>query len=420
MKNHPLIKTIVTVRGNPRACVYTEPLWGIPYSLYVPYMSVYMLAIGLSDAQIGLIATIGMISQMIFSVLGGVITDKFGRRMTTLIFDIIAWGIPTFVWAISKNFTYFAIAAAINGIMRVTAISWNSLLVEDAKKEELVSIYTWVYMAGLGTAFFSPISGLLLKRFDLIPTIRGLFVFAFVLMMTKFVVLFVFSTETKQGAIRMKETQHMSLASLIYGYGAIIRQILKTKETIFILLIMMVMSIEGSINGSFWAIIATERIKVPLTFISIIPFIKSIIMIFFYFVIVPKIHIERFKNPLTIGLSGLILSFVLLILAPEKAIFIIVICVLIEAASLSIIQPLMDSLQVTLVDPKERARIIGVLFTIVLMFSAPFGYIGGVLSSIDRRLPFVMIIGFLLIGIYIIRLVPEQKKPVTLNQDRII
>ncbi len=89
MKGHPLIKTILTVEGNSRACIYTEPLWGIPYSLYVPYMSVYMLALGLSDVQIGLIATIGLISQMFFSVLGGVITDKLGRRMTTLIFDLI-------------------------------------------------------------------------------------------------------------------------------------------------------------------------------------------------------------------------------------------------------------------------------------------------------------------------------------------
>lgn len=408
MKNHPLIKTILTVKGNPRACVYTEPLWGIPYNLYMPYMSIYMLALGLSGAQIGLIASISMISQMIFSVLGGVITDKLGRRMTTLVFDIISWGMPTFIWAISKNFTYFAVAAAINGVFRVTAISWNSLLVEDANKEELVSIYTWVYMAGLGTAFFSPITGLLLKRFELIPTIRGLFFFAFILMMTKFIVLFFFSTETKQGSIRMHETKHSSFVQLIYGYGEIIKQIFKTKETVFILLIMIVMSIEGSVTGSFWAIIATKNIKVPITFISIIPFIKSIIMIFFYFVIVPKIHIERFKKPLTIGLSGLIISLIILIVTPENAIYVVVICVLLEAASLSIIQPLMDSLQVTLVDPKERARIIGVLFTIVLMFSAPFGYIAGVLSDIDRRMPFIMVIGFLIIGVVVIRMVPEQ------------
>ena len=53
MKNHVLITTLKNLTGNPRGCVYTEPLWGIPFNLYAPYASVYMVALGLSDAQIG-------------------------------------------------------------------------------------------------------------------------------------------------------------------------------------------------------------------------------------------------------------------------------------------------------------------------------------------------------------------------------
>ena len=77
-----------------RACVYTEPLWGIPYNLYTPYVSVYMLALGLTDAQIGLIVTISLVLQIFSSLMGGVVTDKLGRRKTTFIFDTISWSIP--------------------------------------------------------------------------------------------------------------------------------------------------------------------------------------------------------------------------------------------------------------------------------------------------------------------------------------
>ena len=45
-KNHAMIRTLLGLRGNPRACVYTEPLWGIPYNLFIPYASLYMLALG--------------------------------------------------------------------------------------------------------------------------------------------------------------------------------------------------------------------------------------------------------------------------------------------------------------------------------------------------------------------------------------
>ena len=58
LTNHSLVATLKTLRGNARGCVVTEPLWGIPYNLFAPYVSVYMLALGLTDGQIGLITSI--------------------------------------------------------------------------------------------------------------------------------------------------------------------------------------------------------------------------------------------------------------------------------------------------------------------------------------------------------------------------
>ncbi len=58
-----------------------------------------MYSLGVKDAQIGLIASMGMVMQILCSLLGGVITDKLGRRLTTLIFDLISWGGATLVWA---------------------------------------------------------------------------------------------------------------------------------------------------------------------------------------------------------------------------------------------------------------------------------------------------------------------------------
>ena len=32
--------------------------------------------------------------------------------------------------------------------------SWSGLLVEDCDKDQIVNIYTWIYILGLGAAFF--------------------------------------------------------------------------------------------------------------------------------------------------------------------------------------------------------------------------------------------------------------------------
>ena len=52
LTSHSLVKTLLDLRGNARGAVFTEPLWGIPFNLYAPYVSVYMLAFGLTDARL--------------------------------------------------------------------------------------------------------------------------------------------------------------------------------------------------------------------------------------------------------------------------------------------------------------------------------------------------------------------------------
>src|SRR5690606_15866537 len=86
--SHSLITSLRTLKGNPRGCVYTEPLWGIPFNLISPYASVYMLALGLTDRNIGLVLSVSWGFQVFWALMSGAITDKLGRRRTTLLFDI--------------------------------------------------------------------------------------------------------------------------------------------------------------------------------------------------------------------------------------------------------------------------------------------------------------------------------------------
>src|SRR6185369_11671286 len=162
LKNHSLITTLKSLTGNPRGCVYTEPLWGIPFNLYAPYISIYMVALGLSDKQIGLIVSISWSFQIVLALLSGVITDKLGRRRTTLIFDILAWSVPALISAIAQNFWYFLVAAVINSVWRITYNSWNCLLIEDAEPKQLADIYSWIYIANLVVGFVAPLAGLLI------------------------------------------------------------------------------------------------------------------------------------------------------------------------------------------------------------------------------------------------------------------
>jgi MFS family permease len=402
MLKHPLVKSLLQLRGNPKSCVLTEPLWGIPNSLYAPYVSVYMLALGLKDVQIGLLVSIGLAFQIVGALLGGAITDKLGRRKTTFFFDLISWSVPTLIWAIAQDFRYFVVAAVFNGIWRVTQTSWSCLMVEEAEPRLLMDMYSWIYIAGQLSAFFAPIAGLLIATFSLVPTMRGLYVFAFLMMTAKFIILYVYSTETQQGVKRMAETHNASLFSLVGGYGNVLKELFHTPQTLFTLGIMLCMNTATTVNNTFWSIIVTQRLHIPNEHLALFTFARSAIMLGFFFVLMPRIREMKFRNPMMVGFACLAVSQLILIIAPTQSYLLVLISTLIEACSYATVSTQIDRMTVVTVAPEERARIMSLLALSVLIITTPFGWIAGRLSEINRILPFILDILFYTMGIVLV------------------
>ncbi len=398
MKQHSLINTLLSLRGNPRGCVYTEPLWGIPFNLYAPYVSIYMIALGISEKEIGLIASVGAAVQVFFAIFSGPITDKLGRRLTTLIFDILAWSVPALISAIAQNFWYFLAAAIINSVWRITHTSWSCLLVEDAEPEQLVDIYSWIYIANLVVGFVSPLTGFLINAFTLIPTVRGLYIFAAVMFTVKAVATYLMTEETAQGKIRMHETQDQHLGVILVEQFGILREILRTPQTLYTAAIMLIFSIYSLITGSFWGVIVTKKMLFPDDSLAFFQFIRAIVMIVFFFVVMPRLSKLHFKLPMTVGFLLFVISQVLLIMVPEKNYWLLGLSVFLEACSFATVSPLIDRMTVLTIDAKERARILSILSVGIILLTSPFGWVAGNLSTLNKDLPFVLNIGLFVLG----------------------
>ena len=413
MLSHPLIRALKSFQGNARACVFTEPMWGIPYNLYAPYISVYMLALGLKDSQIGMVTSVGLTFQIFASLLSGIITDKMGRKRATLFYDLLSWSIPTLIWAAAQDFNYFLAAAVVNSLWRITSNSWTCLMVEDTDENQLVDIYTWVYISGLLSAFFAPLAGLLVQSYSLVPTMRGLYLFACLMMTAKFLVLNIYVKETRQGEIRMRETQGQSILVLLKEYQGVIRAIFKTPRTLFTLGIMLVLGISQSVNGAFWSILVTTRLNIPNEHLSIFAFSRSVVMLVFFFTMMPMIREMRFRNPMLAGFAGFVLAQLILITMPAGNYALLLLSVLLEACSLATLGTQMDRMIIVTVDAAERARIQGFLYMVVILFTSPFGWIAGSLSEINRTLPFVLNTGLFAAGAVLVYLASRNHRTVS-------
>ncbi|MGD0727754.1 MAG: MFS transporter [Spirochaetia bacterium] len=411
MKAHSLIITLKSLRGNPRGCVYTEPLWGIPYNLYIPYISIYMVSLGLADRQIGLILSVSWGFQIALALLSGVLSDKLGRRRTTLIFDILAWTIPSLISALAQNFWYFLAAGIINSAWRIAHNSWTCLLVEDAQPGQLVDIYTWIYIANLIVGFVAPLAGVLIGLFSLVPTMRGLYLFAALMFTVKATVTYLMTEETAQGRIRLHETRNQSIFHVLGGYRHVLAELLRTPRTLLTAGIMLVLSISSLISGSFWAIIVTEKLHIPAENIAIFPFIKSAFMIAFLVVLMPLLNKMRFKAPMVVGFLGSVVSQVVLITAPERGYPSLVLSVVLEACSFAAVNPLVDRMTVLTISAKERARILSILYVGIILLTSPFGWIAGTFSGINKDLPFILNIILFAAGAVLAYVAGSRKSP---------
>jgi len=400
-----IFTTLKTLKGNPRACVYTEPLWGISMNLCIPYASVYMLALGLNDTRVGFIATIFMVSQVVFAFFSGPITDKLGRRTATAIFDFIAWCIPAIIWWRAENIWFFFTAALFNGSMRVSANSWNCLLVEDADKKQIPEIFSLVIAFTQFSALFAPISSILISRLTLVPAIRILYLNGFIIMLFKIILLYFISKETGTGMIRIRETKGANIFKLAAGYGGVIKIILRSRATIFALVIYAVINIVSVINTTFWQVIAAKKILVPDSMLPVFMVLRSVVAILFLFFAAPRLIKGLLKNPLLIGIACYFIGQSLLIFVPTEGIPrypLLCLSLIFDGFGFGALAMLTESLVAIHVNPNERARIMAINHMLIMLLTAPFGWIAGILSDISKNLPFVLNLFMLIVGVTLI------------------
>ncbi|MDO5677317.1 MAG: MFS transporter [Propionibacteriaceae bacterium] len=408
MRN-PMIRTLIGLRGNGRASVYTEPLWGLSMMLVLPYASVFMLALGVHDEHIGLLATISILSQVVFGLLSGVITDKMGRRMTTAVWDIIAWVIPCVIWALAQNFWWFLAAAVINGAWQVTQNSWDCLLVEDVDRREIPRVYSLVKAAGEFSALFAPIAAFLVSGLGLELAVRILYVNAAVIMLIKIWLLWRYSTETATGKIRMEQTKGVSIWRLLREYRGVLGLIVRSKGTIFSLVIAAIVGAVYLVNNTFWQLAINQRLGVPDELLPFFPMVRSLLSLLFYFTLIPLLtRSKHLKTPTLIGFGAYLAGQLMLVATPVPdggaqlgTYAMLAGCLLLDAFGGGMMFMLAESLVALHVDRLERSRVMAIQRTVVMLATAPFGWISGWLSGMNRSWPFILTSGLLALGLLV-------------------
>ncbi len=140
------------------------------------------------------------------------------------------------------------------------------------------------------------------------------------------------------------------------------------------------------------------------TRLALYPALRSLTMLVFFFVGMP--WVQRFtalgerdeRLPMIVGFSLAVISQVILAVIRPGAEWLLLVTTVLDGCSIPLTTTLLQKFTATTVDAQERARVMSMLAMGVLMVSSPFGWLAGRLSSVNRRLPFVMAAVLLGIG----------------------
>jgi len=404
-----------SVRGNARVCLFVEPLFSIPHAMYIGYMTLYMLELGLTKSQVGMISSLGMAISIFFALSSAYITDRFGRRRTTFIFDTFGWVGAQLVWALARNFYFFVAGVIINSFFRVILNSWNCLALEDSHPDERVHFFPFMQIVSILGGFFAPVGAFLINRMTLIPAMRVMLVFSLVSMLTQNIIRHLSVTETAIGKQKMQEMKDVRIWEAFAAYIPVLKRIVKDRLLVIVVFIRSLNSIQMIVRSTFLAVLVTERLGFPPETMAMVHTINSLIMLVSLLFITPMLSQFTSRWPIALGIGLHIASTVILLLSPaSQSYFVLIVSAILIALGSSISSPRIEAIVANTISNEDRSLVNSVMQVLSVAISAPFGFVGGVLSGIDTRLPFLLTLCILFGCLLLLRVATAVEKKMTM------
>jgi MFS family permease len=382
---------------NSRNCIIVEPLWALFGGVIFYFAPLYMKELGLTDIQMGLINSAGLMFSFVFFLIAGPVTNKYGRHKTSLIWDIVSWTVSMTIWAFAQDFWWFAFAVFFNSAVRVTMVSWNLLVSEDAREDQRVRVFAIVNMLGSIGGFVSLVAGLLLDTFGVVPTMRVTYFTGAVFMTTMFIVRFFFTTETENGRRVMESTKDTALWKLVRDQLASL--VNAAKDGHFAVLTVLFLLVTAVNSFTFFQILyLKDHLGYTNSELAVVPAVNSVLIIFLLTVVLPRIPKNAERNGLLVGFLVCVAGAgAFLLLGPGMLGAVLAVQGL-GAAALVLVATYRDSVFMNTVEEAKRAELFGLVNMLAMLLSIPTGWLAGWLYTVNLLAPFVALVVLFALG----------------------
>jgi MFS family permease len=375
---------------NARYCVLLEPLWALTGTVVLYYATLYMKSVGLSNLSVGVILSANLYAAFLFQIIAGAVTDRLGRRMTSLVFDLIGWVLPMALWAIATNFWIFLIAALFNACASVVNTSFNLLATEDTPKESQPPVFAAIKLIAMGAGLLTPIAGALMGRYGVVSTLRVIYGVGAVMMFVHFVWRHRLVHETAAGKAAMKRRGNTGMARSVATNLRLFWKLSRQRRMWPLVGLYIATSLAVTINV-FQVVHLADNLRIGADTISWIPALTAAVALMCFLALLPRLKghsvVAAARTALALSAAG----WLLFLLVPRHGVFLLMLSSTLIAAGVFLTESYRDTIIVGTLDDKDRAAMFGALQSVTAMMAIPSGYIAALLYDTRPRLLFVVI-----------------------------
>lgn len=405
LKRFRIVKSFLILTGNSKISVMCEPLWGIPFTLYNFYLSLYLKEMGITDEQLGIIIAAGFLSGAFFSLFGGIVTDYLGRKKTAFIFDFLAWPFAISIYLISDSLLMFVLATIINNTVKIVTVAWNLMVIEDADSDQRKSAFNLINIINISLGIITPLAGLVVAKLGILKAERVFMVFAVISMTTMILVRNKYYTETRIGQQILDEHKGLAFKEVLKKglYGGAVDQVRKNNRLKIAIVIQVLFNLTlplGAFNSMYFAPFITEHLGIDKATVSVLGGVYAGVMLFVFLVINPATTKKRMPTSI---LSGLLIQAIALLgitIVPKGFLFFAILAVGLYSFGYGIFLPIFSTILADVSEGRDRAGIYALVNTITSVLSSLIGLGSGFLYAAAPR--FIFYISTLLLGLSII------------------
>jgi MFS family permease len=375
---------------NARNAILVEPLWAVFGVVIMYYAPLYMTQVGLSSVQVGWIGSIMLAFSFVFQTLAAPITNRMGRKRTSLIWDLISWTVPMLIWTFSQSFLAFAIAAILNSSVRIVSVSWSLLVIEDVAPSDRSRVFAILNLIGAACGLMTPVVGLLIGKYGVESTLRVYYFLGAISMTTMFFLRNAITIETQNGLAAMREHQGLHpWESLLKNLQSL--NTLKNTKGLLWLIGFYVMTFFIEQMNLFQILYFSQTLRFGALAVSLVPVSVAVITAIMYGFVLRRLSSFPVERTLVLTCALGLLGATLMVLIPAENLMILLLVISVLAGANFLTRTYRDTVLFSHLPAQGTADLFSAVQVLTMLFSIPASAIAGAIFSVQPVMLFVLI-----------------------------